>query len=55
MAVPSLCPVTNLTTYSTPPALTVTFGIGEDVELANLGLLIRFNTQLISLVAWQLI
>ena len=30
--------VSNLTMYSTPPTYAVTFGIGEGVELAKLGL-----------------
>ena len=53
MAIPIPWLVTNLTMYSTPPTCAVAFGNGQCEELAKLGPLTEFHTQLISLEAWQ--
>ena len=53
MVIPSPWSVTNLTMYNTLPTCTVIFGVGVDVELVKLGLLAKFNAQLIGLSAWQ--
>ena len=55
MAIPSTWLVTNLTMYSTPLNCAVTFGIGEGVESAKLGLLAKFHTQLVGLAAWKVL
>ena len=53
MAIPSPWPVTNLTMYSTPLTCAMILSIGDSVELVELGLLAKFYTQLVCLVAWQ--
>ena len=39
--------------YGIPPTCAVILGIGKGIELAKLGPLAKFHTQLVSLVAGQ--